>query len=190
MIKSLTLFILTFSIFNVYSQYELDQADFTPVINADSLSEILLNEFVEEFNKDSINYSRLLKNNYTYLTVIQGNNGRTFLNTGFNENFNRFTLNDEDAIEAAINRNKEFQRIYKVQKKTILKQKKKFGPIRSENFTLIKTTWISGTFDGFDKSIFLSFKNKNQNTKLVEVNFAVFFYDNADKKFFSVTNVK
>ena len=39
----------------------IKKADFTPPINADSLTKILLTEFVTEFNKDATNYNKLLK---------------------------------------------------------------------------------------------------------------------------------
>ena len=47
----------------------IKKADFTPSINADSLTKILLTEFVTEFNKDATNYNKLLKKNNTYLAI-------------------------------------------------------------------------------------------------------------------------
>ena len=151
-----------------------------PKINYDSLGTLLLSEFVQEFNRDTIEISNVLKNQYSFCITLLEINGKTRYGIGFEED--RYFTRPEQSLQDARNTVNFRIKFYNKQQKIISRQKKKSNQLNVSDFT-----FESSSFGG--QFLILNYVSVNSSLIITEILFLVRFESEIETKFYSVTSV-
>jgi hypothetical protein len=162
--KILTIVLLIVS-YNLFGQTNLMRAQNTPILNGDSLSQILIDNFVRLYNT-KFNTDNLLENRYQYIcaTFDYEVNGSYYVRNGLSaiEEMN-------EIVSLYLKQNRKEQGLLE-------KSKRRVKTINIEDLAVSELTWDSGHLTGTVRSLEITVTPKIDCLQFESIYFTIHFY--------------
>jgi hypothetical protein len=170
---------------NAIGQYYRDSASVRIYTFSNSFGDKLLEEFISDFNKDTLDFSKLLKNNYFLYQTVLSESGKIYPNFGF-ENEHRNFQNDKRAFETSLTFTKSCARLYFSNIKKLQRQKKRTKILFKSDFLLKENEWTGYSYQ-FKNTWRVTYINTNKSSAIKALSFIVMSDFDIPEHFYSVT---
>jgi hypothetical protein len=155
----------------LYGQSNLSPAKATPIFDADSLAQVMLNELIETFNSHEKNPEDLLTNRYEFFCLTNS--------CGWNKEY--FAQSGEAALKNLDTRLTDYFNQYEKELRILEKSKSRVDKVHMQDFKNRKVEWNSGYLNHSVRHLVISFDCNNHQLKFKHIAFHVHIFSESPK---------
>jgi hypothetical protein len=171
---------------------EIDSTYRLPVFNADSLGQLMMNEFINGYNMEDLDYSAILKNRFADFSLYLDYKAKTYYGLGFETLKNPYYLVPSPPIytlKSARNSIDKYISQFEFEKKLLKKQKRKLDSFNLTDFVIDDVTWNMGTHFGWANTLYLDYVSIDNSMMIQRVSFLVLFNGGLEKDFLIIVQI-